>query len=155
MSNLVEKTIKPVSSEKNIADKLAEERISWTEIIKDLSSRFRSVENLAEVQIDLYSNRQIALEYQYKLISIHSKSKKNLITEWKMAYERIEKNEDLRLSEKEKTRNADAQTVDLKYKNEVISNQIEFFRETIKTLDSMIFGVKHRIDIENFKVGNK
>ena len=59
------------------------------------------------------------------------------------------------LSEKEKTKSAEVATLEMKYRTESVSNQIEFFRETVKTLDNMIFGVKHRIEIENFKAGMK
>lgn len=153
-----EETVHPeaqASSDKSFTEKFSDERSEWTETIREISSRFRAVEVLAEVQIDLYSKRQIALEYQYKLISIHTKLKKMLIVAWKKAYEDAGRNDDIRYSEKEKTKHAEAATVDLKFKGETVSSQIEFFRETIKTLDNMIFGVKHRIDIENFKAGQK
>jgi hypothetical protein len=143
------------SSEKTFTEKFTDERAEWTKTIQSISGRFKIVENLAEVQIELYSKRQIAIEYQYKLIGIHSKLKKMLVLQWKKAYEDAGKNEDLRYSEKEKTRHAEAATVELKYKSESLSNQIDFFRDTVKTIDNMIFGVKHRIEIENFKAGMK
>lgn len=143
------------SSDKTFTEKFTEERAEWTKTIGEISNRFRVVENLAEVQIDLYSKRQIAIEYQYKLIGIHSKLKKLLIIEWKKAYENAGHNEDIRYSEKEKTKFAEAATVELKFKSESLSNQIDFFRDTVKTIDNMIFGVKHRIEIENFKAGMK
>jgi hypothetical protein len=157
MSNSEETTHQDpqASSEKTFTEKFTEERAEWTKTISEISNRFRVVENLAEVQIDLYSKRQIAIEYQYKLIGIHSKLKKMLIVEWKNAYEKAGHNEDIRYSEKEKTKFAEAATVELKYKSESLSSQIDFFRDTVKTIDNMIFGVKHRIEIENFKAGMK
>ena len=156
MSNSAE-TVLPDqgSSEKSFLEKFTEEREEWTSTIREISSRFKIVENLAEVQIDLYSKRQIAIEYQYKLIGIHTKLKKLLLEKWKKAYDDAGKNEDYRYSEKEKTKVAEIATVEIKYKTENVSNQIEFFRETVKTIDNMIFGVKHRIEIENFKAGMK
>ena len=107
------------------------------------------------MQVDLYSKRQEALEYQYKLIGIHTRLKNLYAVEWKKAYDSASVNEDIRYNDKERSKVAESMVSKLKFKVESVSNQIEFFRETIKTIDNMIFGVKHRIDIENFKVGMK
>ena len=103
------------SSKKEVdyVEKFAQERIDWSSAIVSIGKRFREVENLAEVQVDLYSKRQEALEYQYRLVSIHSKAKTLLSTQWKIAYEAAGKNEDIRFSEKEKTKSAEAATAGL------------------------------------------
>jgi histidinol dehydrogenase len=95
------------------------------------------------------------VEYQFKLIGIVNKLKKSYVVEYKEAFDKAGKNEDLRYSEKEKTKAAESATAETKYKMDSVSSQIDYFRETIKTLDNMIFGVKHRIEIENFKIGMK
>ena len=138
------------SSKKEVdyVEKFAQERIDWSSAIVSIGKRFREVENL-------YSKRQEALEYQYRLVSIHSKAKTLLSTQWKIAYEAAGKNEDIRFSEKEKTKSAEAATAGLRYKAETIGNQIDFLRDSIKGIDNMTFGIKHRIDIENFKAGAK
>jgi hypothetical protein len=155
--SLWEETTPPetASSEKSFSERFEEERTQWTKTIQEISGRFKIVENLAEVQIDLYSKRQIAIEYQYKLIGIHTKLKRKLVQDWKNAYDNAGRDEDIRFSEKEKTKTAEVATLEIKYRTESVSNQIEFFRETVKTIDNMIFGVKHRIEIENFKAGMK
>jgi hypothetical protein len=143
------------SSDGDFVEKFVGERRGWTDSVTSIGRRFREVENLAEVQVDLYTKRQEAIEYQYKLIAVHTKLKNMFAVQWKRAYEEAGRDDDVRFSEKEKTKTADAGTANLKFKTETVSNQIEFFRETIKTIDNMIFGVKHRIEIENFKAGMK
>ena len=156
MSNSEEKTEETKSSDKeDFVQKFTKERSVWTENIVSIGKRFRDVEKLAEVQVDLYSQRQLLIEYQYKLIAIHIKLKRMFAIEWKTAYDNAGKNEDIRYSEKEKTKVSEFMTADLRYKVESVSSQIEFFRETMKTIDNMIFGVKHRIEIENFRIGMK
>jgi hypothetical protein len=123
--------------------------------VQEIAGRFRSVEVLAEVQIDLYSRRQEAIEYLFKLIGIHNKLKKAYALEYKVAYDKIGLNEDLRYNDKEKAKIAEGLTAETKFKLESVNSQMEFFRETTKTIDNMIFGVKHRIEIENFKIGMK
>jgi len=156
---LVEEQQEASSSEeekkKDFIEKFSEEREKWSSDVVNIGKRFREVEKLEEVQVDLYSKRQQAIEYQYKLISIHTKIKKALTVKWAKAYDDIAKNEDVRYSDKERMKIADNAVSEMKYRSEVVYSQIEFFRETIKGIDSMLFGVKHRIEIENFKIGVK
>jgi len=146
---------KQAASSDDYIEKFSTERSTWSNATIEIGRRFRDVENLAEVQVDLYSKRQEALEYQYKLIGIHTRLKNLYAVEWKKAYDSASVNEDIRYNDKERSKVAESMVSKLKFKVESVSNQIEFFRETIKTIDNMIFGVKHRIDIENFKVGMK
>lgn len=157
MPNTQEEEQPLVSSDKkvNFAEKFLSERETWTVVVKEIAGRFRSVEVLAEVQVDLYSRRQEAIEYLFKLIGIHNKLKKAYATEYKTAYDKIGVNEDLRYNDKEKAKIAEGMTAETKYRLDSVNSQMEFFRETTKTIDNMIFGVKHRIDIENFKIGMK
>jgi len=131
------------------------ERKLWYNIVKEMGTRFKKIEDLALVQIDLYSRRQEAVEYMFRLISIHSLLKRKYTKEWQAAYDRVGQNEDLRYNDKEKTKGANTATMEIKFKMEVVQTHIDFFRETMKSIDSMIFGVKHRIEIENFKIGMK
>ena len=49
------------------------EREEWTEKIRELSIRMKNIRELADVQVDLYYNRQILLEYSAKLGQVMSK----------------------------------------------------------------------------------
>lgn len=146
---------KTTNSSEDYVERFSTERSTWSDSIVNIGKRFREVENLAEVQVDLYSRRQEALEYQYKLIGVHTKLKNLYSVEWKKAYDNAGQNEDIRYNDKEKAKIAEGLVANLKFKLDSVSNQVEFFRETIKTIDNMVFGVKHRIDIENFKVGTR
>ena len=53
--------------------KFGEERSEWTEKIRSLAIRMKNIRELAEVQVDLYSNRQILLEYIAKLGQVMTK----------------------------------------------------------------------------------
>ncbi len=151
-----EKVETVISSEKeDYISKFQTERINWTGIVKEIAGRFKTVENLAEVQIDLYSRRQESVEYASQLQVLISKIKRKWLTDWKKTYENLTTNEDYRYNEREKNKMADEITGELKVKMEILQSHIDFFRETTKSIDSMIFGVKHRIEIENFKIGNK
>ena len=146
---------KEKASSEDFSERFQGERTTWSNQVTSIGARFREVENLAEVQVDLYSKRQQALEYQYKLIHIHTKLKHVFAAQYKRALEEAGRMDDVRYSDKERAKIAEAAVNGIRLKMETVANHIEFFRETIKTIDNMIFGVKHRIDIENFKAGLK
>ena len=142
------------SSKKGILQQFEEERLKWKEDIEDIAGRFKKIEDMVEVQVDLYSQRQVATEYVYQLVTTYSKFKKVYNAEWQKWYEHFTNNVDTRPSEKEKAKLIDDKTGDSKLRLEVIQTHIDYMRETVKTIDNMIFGVKHRLDIENFRRGN-
>ena len=145
----------PSSDNVGYVERFEKERNDWTQQIKDLAARFKKVEDLVDVQVDLYSQRQVGVEYMHQLITLQSRLKKNLLAEWKKAFDALLFNEDYRYSDKERAKIADEKTSISKLKVEILQTHIEFFRETVKTIDNMIFGVKHRLEIEDFRRGNK
>lgn len=140
---------------KGFIEQFEEERLSWTSNVRGIAMQFKNIDNMVDVQVDLYSTRQQAVDYMQQLTVLQSRLKKNYESEWKKAYDDLALNQDFRYNERERAKFATEKTSNSKLKIDILQTHIEFFRETIKTLDNMIFGVKHRIDIENFKIGNK
>lgn len=161
MSNLIELEENQASSENSTVqqvsyvERFAGERKDWTEKIKGIASRFKNVEDLVDVQVDLYSERQRATDYVHELSVLYSRLKKQHLAEWKKAYEKLSLDQDFRYNEKEKSKLADEKSSTSKLKLEILQTHVDFFRETVKTIDNMIFGVKHRLEIEDFRRGNK
>jgi chromosome segregation ATPase len=151
---LISETEQKEASSENYLERFERERKEWTSQIKDIAARFKKVEDLVEVQVDLYSQRQVAVDYMQQLNSLQARIKKGWLTEWKKIFDNLS-NVDIRYSEKERTKLADEKTGTTKLKIDIMQVHIEYFKETIKTLDNMIFGVKHRIEIEDFRRGNK
>ena len=143
------------SDQVGYVERFEQERNEWTEDVKSISSRFKNIEDMVEVQVDLYSKRQQAVEYMHQLMVLQSRLKKNWIAEYKKAYESLHLDADYRYSEKEKQRIAEEKTSTSKLKLEILQSHVDFFKETVKTIDNMIFGVKHRLEIEDFRRGNK
>lgn len=147
---------KVASSEKlNYFEKFESEREEWSREVSEISKRFRDVDTLMDTQVDLYSKRQQAVEYTHELMVLHARIKKSWMSEWKKHYESLIIDQDYRYSEKERQKFADEKTGDMKLKVDVLQVHIDFFKETTKTIDNMIFGVKHRLEIEDFRRGNK
>jgi hypothetical protein len=148
--------IETASSESvSYVERFQQERNEWTSDITTISSKFKNIDNMVDVQVELYSKRQLGVEYMHQLMVLQSRLKKSWITEYKKAYDSLLLDQDYRYSEKEKQRIAEEKTSTSKTKLEILQSHIDFFRETLKTIDNMIFGVKHRLEIEDFKRGNK
>ncbi len=148
-------TATPSSESVGYVERFEQERNDWTEDVRGISSRFKNIDDMVDVQVDLYSKRQLGVEYMHQLMVLQSRLKKTWIAEYKKAYDALILDQDYRYSEKERQRIAEEKTSASKLKLDILQSHVDFFRETIKTIDNMIFGVKHRLEIEDFKRGNK
>jgi hypothetical protein len=139
--------------QENFEDAFNRERTEWTERIRELSIRMKNIREIAEVQVDLYSDRQKLLEYAYKLGQIVSKQNAKFRSDkrTKMIYYSEEHN--VRYGSNEKTSLIEGDLSDLKKKIDIVDNHVSFVNETIKTVDHMLYGIKSRISLEEFMRG--
>jgi hypothetical protein len=133
-----------------IKDRFIEERKKWKDQVVDMAKRMKNISELAELQVDLYTYRQEAIEYYYnlnlaviKLEKKYSKLKKRLVEELN--------DKDVRYAKTDMNAIVDGSSADHKHHIEIVKSQSSYLYETVKTIDNMIFGVKHRIEIENFR----
>lgn len=139
--------------QENFEDTFNRERTEWTERIRELSIRMKNIREMAEVQVDLYSDRQKLLEYAYKLGQIVSRQNAKYRSDkrTKMIYYSEEHN--VRYGSNEKTSLIEGDLSDLKKKIDIVDNHVSFVNETIKTVDHMLYGIKSRISLEEFMRG--
>ena len=135
-------------------EQFSAERSEWTERIRELSVRMRNIREIAEVQVELYSDRQKLLEYAYKLGQILTKLNAKFRSDrrTKMVYYSEEHN--TRYGANEKTALIDGDLSEIKRKIDVVDNQMSFLNETVKTVDHFLYGVKSRISLEEFMRGS-
>ena len=130
--------------------KFSEERAEWTEKIRTLSIRMKNIRELSEVQVELYSSRQILLEYSAKLgqvmTKLNSKHRKDRGERMKFYSE----NSQIKYGANEKTPLIEGDLSDLKERMDIVENQISFVNETIKTVDHCLYGIKSRIALEDY-----
>lgn len=142
------------SSEKNIFQYLAEERLKWNDKHSKLTKDMRDIYKLAEMQVDLYSTIQEALENYHYILSLCSK--KN--AQWRKI--KVEEYKDLHFkSDINYKRDADKDLyIQDKHKQvylvkEALDNHLTFLKDFLGDLRSMTYGVKYRIELEQFKRG--
>jgi hypothetical protein len=157
MENQINETTQPTSSNNDINQQLIErfknERKEWTDRIKDMSERLRDIYKVADLQVDIYSYRQVAVEYchtlQTHLIKVIHTFRARKIERW----EHYTRNYDLRMDKDPKELHIFVDISDINERKELLQNHLEFFRETIKTIDTISFGIKHRIQLEEYRRG--
>jgi len=138
--------------------KFEEERKSWSSIIVSISERQRKVDQLSDVLVDIHSNRQHLLEYTYELHSVLNKLNKKYSVEKVNILKRLtdvnkmDANQ-FRFTDKDRDKIIEAELSDLKFKQSIITSQMDFLRESIKTLDNMVWNIRHIIELQQFKAG--
>lgn len=146
-----ENSFRDLDSElEKIKERFMEERSLWKDKVIDMARRIKKISDLPELQVDLYTYRQEAIEYYYnlnlasiKLEKKYSKLKGKLVEEFN--------NKDVRYAKSDMSTLIDGASADHKHHIDLIKSHSSYFYETVKTIDSMIYGVKHRIDMENFR----
>lgn len=126
------------------------EREDWKEEVRILSVRMKNIRELGEVQVELYSKRQILLEYVAKLGQIMTKlnSKYRQSKTLKLKY--YSEQHQYKYGANEKTSLIEGDLSEIKERIDLMDNQISFLNETIKTVDHMLYGIRHRILLEDY-----
>ncbi len=130
--------------------KFSEERAEWTEKIRTLSVKMRNIRELSEVQVDLYSNRQVLIEYSAKLGQVMTKLNAKHRKDRSERLKYYSENSQVKYGANEKTPLIDGDLSDLKERIDIVENQVSFINETIKTVDHLLYGIKARIALEEY-----
>ena len=128
--------------------KLSGQRTEWTRIIKGLAQSLRNINELEVTIAEVLSSRQSLVE-QMSYINMKVKEQKAKIAiRYREAYIRYYEY-DYKLGEKQKERFIET---DLATENMILShleNQVEFFRDSVKTLDNMGFAIRNRLSLKD------
>ena len=135
--------------QKDYAAQFSEEQSSWTQRISELSIRMRNIREIADVQVELFSDRQKLLERCHKLGQTLSK----LNAEYrKRKRDQLIKrsDENLRYGANEKTTLIDGDLAELRYMIDLVDGHISGLNGTEKTIDHALYGIKERIKLEDY-----
>jgi hypothetical protein len=133
--------------------RFSKEREKWSEVVQSLSERLRNIYDVAEMLTDLYSQRQIAGEYVHELVAHSSKVNRIYRERKRERFLHYTQNYDLRLDKDPKMLFIDVDLADLVERREILQNHLEFMRETLRSIDTISYGVKHRIALEEYRRG--
>lgn len=131
-----------------------QERSEWKERIQVLSLEMKDIKTLAKAQVDLFSQRQVLLEYSYKLASIVSKLNSKYRTEKSRKLKDYSERSDVRYGANEKTVLIEGDISEITEKIELVEGHRKFIDQTVQTVDHMLYGIKSRIALEEYLRGS-
>lgn len=128
--------------------KLSTQRTEWSNRIKDLAQSLRNINTMEATIADVLSSRQTLID-QMAYINMKIKEQKSKISiRYREAYIRYYEY-DYKLGEKQKEKFIET---DLANENMILShleNQMDFFKESVKTLDNMGFAIRNRLALKD------
>lgn len=124
-----------------------EERDNWDNKVTELVSSIRYNDRFTEAMVLGLSYRQQIVDQitQYKQVS--AKRRSNIDKLRVMRYREYMIEGDLKLSASEKNDAVNADLTAYTYQLSIIENQIEFLRETLKTLTDFQYTIKNKLEI--------
>jgi len=111
----------------------------------------RDLPKLVDVQIEMLSMRQRMLEDSHILLDKLVIMRKDYRMKKGMAYDHIVNNIQLRMKttgEKEAIVEGNGEIAEMRHKIEIFEGQTEYYNESIRTVDDILYGIKTRLDIE-------
>jgi hypothetical protein len=131
-----------------------QERGEWREKIQVISLQLKDIRTVANAQVDLFSQRQILLEYSYKLASIIAKLNSKYRTERNKKTKDYSENSSFRYGANEIKTLIEGDLSDLVEKLELVESHRKFIDQTVQTVDHMLYGIKSRISLEDYLRGS-
>lgn len=143
-----------MSAEKTDFSKLFEqERSEWKENIQVIALLMKDIKTVAKAQVDLFSQRQILLEYSYKLAGIVTKLNSKLSSEKSKKLREYSERTDVRYGSTEKNVLIEGDLTDITEKIELVESHRKFIDQTVQTVDHMLYSIKNRIALEDYLRG--
>lgn len=128
--------------------KLSGQRTEWTNNIKELAQSLRRLNQLEETIADVLSSRQSLVE-QISYLNMKIKEQRNKVNvRYREAYIRYYEY-DYKLGEKQKEKFIETDLADENMILSHLENQVEFFRDSVKTLDNMGFAIRNRLALKD------
>lgn len=143
-----------MAAEKTDFSKLFEqERSEWKENIQVIALLMKDIKTVAKAQVDLFSQRQILLEYSYKLAGIVTKLNSKLSSEKSKKLREYSERTDVRYGSTEKNVLIEGDLTDITEKIELVESHRKFIDQTVQTVDHMLYSIKNRIALEDYLRG--
>lgn len=120
--------------------------------IYDSITDMRDTKKLVEVQSSMLTTRQRMLEDTHSLLDKMVILKKDYRMKKGRAYDNIVNNIQLRMKttgEKEAIVEGNAEIAEIKHKIEIIEAQAEYYNESMRTIDHILYGIKTRLEVEH------
>lgn len=143
-----------MSSEKDFVKLFEEERADWREKIQVISLSLKNIHTVAEAQIDLFTTRQILIEYGFKLATIVTKLSSKERQERARKMKDYQENKDVRYGSNDLKTMIEGEVAEINQKIELVEGHRKYIDQTVQTVDHMLYGIRQRIALEDYLRGN-
>lgn len=139
-----------------LEDYISTHQKTWSALVTELNSKMKKFADLPDLQNVVYAKRQDALDYYFILLGKISSLVKDYKSKYAAKYNYYKVSSQIRYSS-DAAINAqiDADLGQEKYNIELLDNHAKYMQETIKTIDSIIYGINNRIRVEELISGLK
>jgi chromosome segregation ATPase len=139
-----------MSNEKilSLDQKLSAQRNEWSATIRSLAQSLRNLNTMEVTIADVLSSRQTLVD-QMAYINVKIKQqKKTIAARYREAYIRYY-NYDYKLGEKQKEKFLENDLADDNMILSHLENQMDWLRDSVKTLDNMGFAIRNRLALKD------
>lgn len=137
---------------------LMKQRQEWTKEVSNLNEMMRTMPKLDEMMNSVYMRRQEAVDYYFSLNTFLSKRLGDFKKESTELFLAIKQNgiNGIRLATDANIQKCvDAQLADKKMIIDMATSQMSYIKETISTIDNIIYGINQKVKIHEMMNGMK
>ena len=131
-----------------IDERLGKQRSEWSEKIRELAASLKYINGMEETIANVLSSRQQLVDQIAYINTKIRDQKAKLANRHREAYIRYFEY-DYKLGEKQKEKFMEADLADENTILAHLENQLEFLRESVKTLDNMGFAIRNRLALKD------
>lgn len=146
------------SQPQTIDEMLTEQRAKWTKEVEELNASMSSLVKVDELMNTVYSKRQSAVDYYYAMNNVILKQSKEYKASFNKMFNEIKINgfNGMRFtSDQGIQRQVEVELQDKKELIDLLVSQNAFIKETIATIDNIIYAIKDKIKIKEMLNGMK
>jgi hypothetical protein len=150
----------PEQRVKLLEDSFTQRREYWMNWVTEMTKCLKYMDKLTDLQVEVFSRRQEALENYHTLSNILAKRSKLYKEKYALIYNNLRP---IKVSpgsttfmygtERAITDQIEAQLSADKYIIDLTESQMNYMSETVKTIDGIIYNINSRIKIEEIKIG--
>lgn len=133
----------------SLEEKIQAIQTKWTAKVTELNEKMKTLYDIDSLLSVVYADRQDLVDYYTNIMYTLAKLTKQYNVKAADCYNKLKVGENgIRYTNESAINNQiEAQLSEYKFPIQVLSSHIEFLRETIKTIDSLIFGISSKIKV--------
>lgn len=146
------------SEPESLEDTLTAQRSKWTKEVESLNEMMKDLPKIDELLNIVYAKRQNCVEYYYAMNNVILKQSKEYKKLYNDMFNNIKINgyNGMRFSSDQLIgRQVETELQDRKELIDMLSNQNSFIKDTISTIDNIIFGINQKVKVKEMLNGLK